>query len=1821
MLNRRFVLTLLLLSSLLQAKSQIIQVSDATTPPFTPENLIKNYFLGEGIEVLSVKYEGAPEAIGYFNNAKGLIGIDRGILLTNGRAQTTGSGSNIRFGVDAASNNIANNDNLNNPKDNDIDKIIATSVAPNVKSTNLSKYTITFIPSADTLRFRYVFASEEYPEYICQNYNDIFGFFISGPGINGTFENNGQNIALIPNTNLPVSINNINLGNSSFANCPPKFPQYYNNNNNTGLEPVYDAFLDVFIAQAVVQPCQVYTIKLVIADLEDSNYDSAVFLEAKSFGTGTIKVDRLTQASDNTVIEGCLNGAITFKLPKIADKDTPLKCNIIGTAQNGVDYKRIQTNLFVPKGDSVLTIKIEGLADAISEGTETIGFDIQRDVCKRDTFWFFIKDNEFNKTPRRTINDTTICKGQELKFDATVFATFPPNPKFENRDSIAIATIIPNSTNTPTIVPITVANVAPTEFNPSIIESVCVNLRHPWIDDIDLYLIAPSGQFIALSTDNGGAGDNMFNTCFKPTATNDIRGGTAPFSGDWLPEESFGNLVSTTNNTTNGVWKLLAIDDQPAGFTGRVLNWSITFKSNYKIDYQWNTNQNISCSNCPTPTISPKANFDYQVEIKDVYGCKFRDTANVILLDSLAAPSVLCGVTTHTNVTFAWLPIPDAKGYEISLNGGAWQDVGNDVAYKVSNLNPNTNTSITVRGKGGICNAKETTKTCVTLPCATVMPAIDFINQVSCAGKQDGTVNIIVTSGGTPPYTYTMPAQSNANGSFKNLAPGIYKVSITDANTCAATVEFEIVEPAPLQLELLADSTTCTNSADAVALATVEGGTMPYLYKWSNGASSELNDKLKKGTYILTVEDARGCIMKDSIVVYEPSPLKLRLSKSDPSCFEVNDGSARAVVESGGTAPFEYLWETNLGKQPTSKVIGLSPGIHRVTATDARGCTVSGPIFINAPQKIGISITTTSLKCYGENNATIDVALNGGTSPYQYKWSNGDTLPSLKSLAAGSYFLTATDKNNCLFLDTITIQSPDSLKIVKQNRQHIRCYGETNGRVEIEASGGNGAYQYLWSNNNTSRLLDNIGAGIYTITVSDGNACIKKDSVQILQPDSLSVATTVDNLDCKNPNSGKITVVAQGGSPPYAYTWQGANNFTSTDTIIENLPLGIYTLTLTDSKACSKIISYEITTPTPFEISGEVTPVKCKGDATGSIILNINGGNAPFNFVWSNQAITKDNLDLIAGNYSVTVSDASSCSIVKSYLIEEPTLALNLQISGIDTLCFDAKNGTLIASVLGGTTPYRYEWNNGFIDSFLVNISGGNFSLSVTDNNGCKAIAQRNIATFGKIEAKISEIQAKCHDSKDAVLEITEISYSQVSTPISDFLLRWSNGENTPIASQLIAGATYSVTITNKRGCTAVESVKLFKPTPPQIILLNTTNPSCDKGNDGMLEINGAGGKPPYLFEWSNGSVGAKIEGLSEGDFVVTMTDANACAASVFFTLKKAKPFTLTTEVSPQKCNNTKSGAAKLNIAGGLAPFSIRWSTGETSASIQNLAVGSYSYTVSDAAGCRQVGSIKIDSAIQLVATYTTTPISCGGAANGSFLINPKGGTPPYMYSVDNKPFNAINNLVGLRAGIYEVLVKDANSCLVSLSIPIIQPEPIKISIGNDTTLVFGEQYSVFTKIENAFGTIKYAWFPDDTTLISCFNCKNPILKPKITTLYTVNIQDSIGCKATASIQIALRIDNKIFVPSGFSPNEDGENDRLLVHGDKDAIVLNFEVFDRWGEKVFSDTNFNPNDPNRGWDGYFRNVKMPSGTYAYSLRVKFKNGAINNFKGIVNLIK
>ena len=952
------------------------QLEVTNEPPFTPDNLITNVFLGDGVEVIGVDYDGDVGAVGFFKDGINDVGLDRGIVMTTGAVVTQG----LNIGVDNFGSVQASVANSSTVGDNDL-----LDISGGVPVNNISRYTITFIPIADTLSFRYVFASEEYPEYTCSEFNDIFGFFISGPGINGPYEDGAENIALIPGSDLPVTINSVNPGQPGAASgggeCDGPlesldFSDLYVDNEGSGNFPVYDGLTRVLTAEAVVIPCETYTIKLVIGDISDSFFDSGVFLEAKSFGTGSLQVETATASLDGSIAEGCAFGTLSFSLPNPVEDDFFIDYTILGTATNGVDYEFIPEDLFIPAGDSAVEVPIIGFEDGLVEGTETILIDVQRDPCNRDTFSILLRDNPL--IPPDLGPDLDVCEGDPQQLDGTINIPLPPPPNFSNANTLTVP-----SNAGPVFSDINVTNVIPNVLGPGVIKSVCIDsLGHQWIDDMDVFLISPGGQFIELTTDNGGDGgngiqpDQLLNTCFTldaETIISEPEGASAvPYTGDWQPEGVWSDLWDS-ENPTNGTWRLQLSDDQN-GLDGTLFSWSICFNPVYNLSYSWAPTDGLSCSDCPDPIATPSETTTYVLTISDTYGCEIQDEITIEVTAALDAPVVDCGTITNNSIGVLWGDIPGAMGYEVNIDGAGWEPANGNLSHEVTGLSLDQTVSFEVRAIGE-CPGFSTLIECATPPCTPPSLSAAVVD-ATCSGIPDGSVTV-TANGGTSPYQYTLDGETNVTGIFQNLLAGAYVIEVLDAINCPVSLQFEVAETDPLELEVnLVQGVSCFEAMDGVATTTVTGGTSPFEYIWDNAETSSDNTILSGGIHNVTVQDANGCQVTGFVEVPEPTALQVEIELFPISCGGELDGMAVARV-TGGTGDYSILWEDG---QTTDTAFALAAGLINLQINDMNGCTVSESVMIEGNEAIQLSASFGATSCFGASDgaATVfPVGVNG----------------------------------------------------------------------------------------------------------------------------------------------------------------------------------------------------------------------------------------------------------------------------------------------------------------------------------------------------------------------------------------------------------------------------------------------------------------------------------------------------------------------------------------------------------------------------------------------------------------------------------------------------------------------------------------------------------------------------------------------------------------------------------------------------------------------------------------------------------------------------
>src|SRR5690606_1562113 len=333
-------------------------------------------------------------------------------------------------------------------------------------------------------------------------------------------------------------------------------------------------------------------------------------------------------------------------------------------------------------------------------------------------------------------------------------------------------------------------------------------------------------------------------------------------------------------------------------------------------------------------------------------------------------------------------------------------------------------------------------------------------------------------------------------------------------------------------------------------------------------------------------------------------------SQKNVSCHGGSDGSA-TISPSGGTAPYNYLWSN---AQTTATASSLAAGSHSVTITDANACQIVRSIIITEPTELlGSIIITDSIDCSGGSNASALASANGGTSPYSYSWSNGQTSAKATGLSAGSHYLSITDANGCVFLDTVTITEPSGLSASMSVLKNVSCNAGNDGSASAVVSGGTAPYSYSWSNGQTTSTATGLGAGTYSVSITDSKGCSIMDSVLITQPNPISSTTTViADVSCNAGNDASARASATGGTAPYSYQWSnGQGSATST-----GLSAGKHYVSITDANSCVKKDSVTITEPAVLAASfSSQKNVSCHGGNDGNATISPSGGTAPYSYL------------------------------------------------------------------------------------------------------------------------------------------------------------------------------------------------------------------------------------------------------------------------------------------------------------------------------------------------------------------------------------------------------------------------------------------------------------------------------------------------------------------------------------------------------------------------------------------------------------------------------
>lgn len=1198
-----------------------------------------------------------------------------------------------------------------------------------------------------------------------------------------------------------------------------------------------------------------------------------------------------------------------------------------------------------------------------------------------------------------------------------------------------------------------------------------------------------------------------------------------------------------------------------------------------------------------TEDISGVAGGTYTVVVTDSKGCNAVNTAVV----NEGLPLTITGNVTHIqcngNTTGA---------IDITVSGGSlpytftWSNGA--TTEDLTNLSAGIYNVIVVDFAGCSASASFT----VTEPGQLVVVLAGSAN-VSCFGGSNGSIDINVY-GGTPLYSYTW-SNGATTEDLNALTTNTYSVTITDNNACTATFSTTISQPAPITTSFSKVDVTCPGAANGSIDLTVSGGVSPYTYLWNNGATTQDLLNITGGNYTVIVSDANACTAANSITVNEGLPLTITGIVTPVLC-NGNTTGAIDITVTGGNTPYTFLWSNNA---TTQDITNVGAGNYTVTVNDVNSCSATASFTINEPYALALTASVINVACAGAATGSIDITVNGGVFPYSFIWSNNATNEDAFFLTAGPYSVTVTDQNSCTLTQTFTITQPLPLISFTQGVD-VTCYGASNGAANLAVNGGTPPYSYLWSNFQGIEDITGLSGGMYFVIITDANGCTKKDSVFINEPAPLNLTTVISNISCYNANDGAIDLTVTGGTTPYSYAW--SNGATTQD--LTNLQNGTYVVTVTDNNLCTATTSVTIINPSAITANFITHNPLCFGSTDGSIDLIPSGGTPSFTFQWSNGAATEDVSALAQGTYIVTITDSKGCTRIDSATLTEP---LPLVTSGFikDVTCHGYADGFIDITAYGGTLPYAFSWSNGPSTEDIGGLPGGNYYVTVTDANGCLAATLYPVKEPDILTVNVVGTNLKCFgDNSGTVAAIP----AGGRTP---YYYLW-NTFDTDSAVYGVPAGKYTVQLTDSSGCFTYDSIQLIQPT--EIVITGTvTDAQCFGAATGTVNITVTGGVPGYTYVWSNGAVTEDIQNIVANTYTVAVSDANGCLKSASFTVGQGNEILVNIAAVNPICHGGNTGTLTAIVSGGTAPYTYNWGTNpaQSGISVGGLTAGNYPLTVTDSKTCSVTTTATLTDPAKIVVTADVQGAKCFNVANGIVNTTVTGGFPPYTYLL-NGVAQSGGNFVNLHPGSYTVLVSDVNGCQGTTDFVITSPGEISVDLSTTQQVILTGMETQLVAVANSTAPIThYFWVPDSIVNYSgCANpanCPAPYVFPRTTTTFLVYVMNADSCLASDTITITVLNQPSAFIPTAFTPNGDGLND-YFEFDLLGATNIEVRIYNRWGQQVY----YNPSQPNgitnsKGWDGTVDGKKAPEDTYVYRLKVTYWDNIEKEFAGTVTLMK
>ena len=848
------------------------------------------------------------------------------------------------------------------------------------------------------------------------------------------------------------------------------------------------------------------------------------------------------------------------------------------------------------------------------------------------------------------------------------------------------------------------------------------------------------------------------------------------------------------------------------------------------------------------------------------------------------------------------------------------------------------------------------------------------------------------------------------------LSPGTYTVVATDENSCPIEASYTITEPDALAISgTLSDrngfSITCNGDDDGAIDITVTGGTSTYTYAWTTldgsglVAADEDQTGLGPGTYTVVATDENSCLIEASYVITEPKKIDFTGVLSDYTGFNISkfggaDGKI-TITPTGGSAGYIYAWTTLDGSGLVAEdkdQIALTVGTYTLKLTDSNGCNITKSFTLTEPDELLISlgVDPTNILCFGDSTGLLKVIITqSSVPPFKYTLNGTDytgtvieeiidfknDLNHTFSVKAGKYTITVLDTNGASKTSKErTYTHPDILAlsaiISKFDNFNISCTGANDGSIDITVTGGelsSGDYKYIWTSDlgtgfeKSTQDQSGLGPGTYTVLVEDENGCKLTKSFEITEPEKMVYRLdSKKDISCFGANDGSIDITLTKGGGVYNYEWSTADGDESrldkTAQDQSGLGPGNYKLIITaNCEIIQKV--FEIIEPIDLTITlDEKTNILCFGDASGKILVTVNGGTAPFNYEWIDNFGNKYNRDIgnvfnkgdlsniPSGIYSLKVTDANGC--IRTLEDVELTQAEDLLVSfeKTDLNCYNQNDGTATVKASGGVSPYTYDWSDQGSGPNRTNLDAGTYTVTITDKNLCVkeleiVINEAPLYTIVPVVEAVS-----CFGANDGSIKL---NLDGGNAPVK---VTWSDDPSAGENRFNLKPGNYSVVLTDGVGCVINETFQIIEPIELELSGLLTNALDCKDPLSGAIDLQVVGGNPPYEFLWSNGEITEDLTNIGANNYSVKVTDAKGCQATKVFLIKRQVSLVAELDTNLRIVCESREiyQVNKLTISGGVFPYTVKWSDGDVldDRTMETKKEGTYQVDITDDTGC-----------------------------------------------------------------------------------------------------------------------------------------------------------------------------------------------------------------------------------------------------------------------------